>query len=235
MQIPLGHPSIPSTKVWKLQKSLCGLNQAIRQWFSKLSSFLISHRFEQCKSDYSLFIQATDSKFLALLVYVDDILFVSTNSASTVHIKTLLHQKFWIKDLGTPKFFLSNEIARSHKGISICQRKYVLDLLEEVGFLGCKSAATPLEQHQKYSTGTVDLLADASLYCRLVGKLLYLTITGHDLSHSVHILTQFIDKPRTSNLTTRHRILRYLKSCPGQGLFYSSTSDLQLKVFCDSN
>lgn len=125
------------------------MKQASRQWFSKLSSFLVSHGFEQCKYDYSLFIKVHDSQFMALLVYVDDILIISTDSSSIIAIKNLLHQKFKIKDLGTPKF-LAIKIARSTKGISICQRKYVLYLFKETRFLGCKLALTPLEKHQKF-------------------------------------------------------------------------------------
>lgn len=68
---------------------------------------------------------------------------------------------FKIKDLGPPKFFLGIEIARSSKGIFICQQKYVLDLLQDSSYLGCKAAKTPLEQHQTLSISEGELLPDA--------------------------------------------------------------------------
>lgn len=225
MHLPQGYHSADSSKVCKLQKSLYGLKHASRQWFSRLSTFLLSHNFVQYKSDYSLFTKFHGSHFIALLVYhVDDILIASTDRPSVCIIKDLLHQEFKIKDLGVPKFFLDIEIARSSKGIFICQWKYTLDLLEDSGYLSCKAAKTPIEQHQKLSVSNGELLPDPSIYRRLIDRLLYLTLTRADLSYSVHILTQYMEKPQAPHLAAGHRVLLYLKSNPSQGLYYSSTS-----------
>uniref|UniRef100_A0A2N9EZ66 Reverse transcriptase Ty1/copia-type domain-containing protein n=1 Tax=Fagus sylvatica TaxID=28930 RepID=A0A2N9EZ66_FAGSY len=117
--------------VCKLTKSLYGLKQASRQWFSKFSSTIIDHGFKQSKCDYSLFTKTEGSLFIGLLVYVDDIL-IASNSPDSVKIFTeFLDQKFKLKDLGPAKYFLGLELARSHKGISLCQRKYALDILED--------------------------------------------------------------------------------------------------------
>nr|GMD76001.1 serine/threonine-protein phosphatase 7 long form homolog isoform X1 [Ipomoea batatas] len=58
--------------------------------------------------------------------------------------------------------------------------------------------------------------------------LLYLTNTRPDISYAVQQLSQFVDKPRDTHLTTAHRVLRYLKGSPGKGLFYASNSPIKL-------
>jgi hypothetical protein len=126
-----------SNLVCRLTKSLYGLMQASRQWFSKFSSTIIAHGFQQSKCDYSLFTKTEGSTCIGLLVYVDDILIASNNLESVKVFITFLDQQFKLKDLGPAKYFLGLELARSHKGISLCQRKYALDILQDSGFLGC--------------------------------------------------------------------------------------------------
>lgn len=72
---------------------------------------------------------------------------------------------------------------------------------------------------------------DPTQYIRLVGRLLYLTITRPCLSYSVNCVTQFMDKPRESRLQVVHRILQYIKATPGQGLFFSALSESNIKAF----
>ena len=83
------------------------------------------------------------------------------DSACVARLKRVLVQKFGIKDLGSLKYFLGLEIARSPKRISINQRKYALDILKEASMTGCKPAKTPMEQQLKLSKGDEELLKDA--------------------------------------------------------------------------
>jgi hypothetical protein len=222
-------------QVCKLQKSLYGLKQASRQWFAKFSSTIVKQGFIQSHSDYSLFTRTQGSSFIALLVYVDDILLASNDPQSVKALKDSLHNEFKLKDLGNLKFFLGLEVARSTKGISLCQRKYALDILTDSGMLGSKPVATPMEQNLKLSASDGIFLSDPSVYRRLVGRLLYLTVTRPDISYSVQKLSQFMSKPTTLHLTAAHRVIRYIKGTPGQGLFFPCSNDLQLKGFSDSD
>ena len=84
-----------------------------------------------------------------------------------------------MKNLGNLKYFLGLEVARSEKGISSCQRKYALEVTNDVGMLGCKPVKTPMEVNLKLSKDEGKLLADAGMYRRLIGRLLFLTISWH--------------------------------------------------------
>jgi hypothetical protein len=128
MQLPPGFATKGESKVCRLTKSLYGLKQASRQWFSRFSTTIIHHGFVQSKADYSLFTRLQGTSFIALLVYVDDILIASNDTAAVTLLTEFLNSQFRLKDLGPVKFFLGLEIARNSSGISICQRKYALDI-----------------------------------------------------------------------------------------------------------
>jgi len=171
-----------------------GLKQVSRQWFAKFSSILILHGFTQSKADYSLFTRAQASSFIAfnLLVYVDDIVIASDNVAAISDLTQFLHSVFNLKDLGPLKFFLGIKVACSAKRISIFQRRYALEILKDSGVLG--------DLNLKLSQGDGELIDDLSSYRRLVGRLVYLTITRPDLSYLVQLLSQFMDSPRKPHI-----------------------------------
>lgn len=101
--------------------------------------------------------------------------------------------------------------------------------------LGSKPSYFPMEQHHKLSSDTGDLIPDPGQYRRLVGRLIYLTITRPDITYPVHILSEFMQDPRQGHWDAAICLLRYLKSSPGQGLLLPSSNDLNLHVYCDSD
>jgi hypothetical protein len=125
-----------------------------------------------------------------------------------------LRKNFDIKDLELLKYFLGIEIAHSPKDLFISQRKYVLDLFRKTGKLGCKLASTPMDSKYKLNTDDGKPLEDINQFQRLMGKLIYLTITKPDISYSISQISKFMHSPRTSHLDSIDRILRYLKSTP---------------------
>ena len=145
MQKPPGYFVDGPNQVCKLLKSLYGLKQASRQCYSKLSLSLIAFGYTQSKADYSLFTKVDDTSFLALLVYVDDIIVSSNCSSSIISLKSFLHKQFQIKDLGCLQYFLDLKVARSSTCIHLCQRKYALDILADSGTLASKPLKLPLE------------------------------------------------------------------------------------------
>uniref|UniRef100_A0A3Q7GH65 Reverse transcriptase Ty1/copia-type domain-containing protein n=1 Tax=Solanum lycopersicum TaxID=4081 RepID=A0A3Q7GH65_SOLLC len=119
-----------------------------------------------------------------------------------------------LKDLGPLKYFLGIECARSSTSLVLCQRKYALEILQEAGLTDCKPASTPLPPGHGLAMSTSAPIRDPSKYRRLVGRLIYLTITHPNLAYSVHLLSHFMHEPRVGHLNAAMRVLRYLKGHP---------------------
>ncbi|XP_019174210.1 PREDICTED: uncharacterized protein LOC109169770 [Ipomoea nil] len=235
MHLPLGLPANTDRQVCRLNKSLYGLKQASRQWNTKLNIALQKMGFKQSLPDNSLFTKGEGQSFIALLIYVDDIVAASADLEAIQEVKNQLNDMFQIKDLGPMKFFLGLEVARHRKGIAVCQRKYAIELLIDTGFIHSKPVHSPTVLSHKLSKNEGEPLEDNTQYRRIVGKLLYLTITRPDIGFATQQLSQFLDKPTDLHLQAAHRILRYIKAAPGQGLFFPVASNLQLRAFSDSD
>nr|KYP66984.1 Retrovirus-related Pol polyprotein from transposon TNT 1-94 [Cajanus cajan] len=233
MKVPQGVSAPRPGQICKLLKSLYGLKQASRKWFEKLESFLISCGFTQAHADHTLFIKSSYTSYTVLLVYVDDIILVGTSLSDFDRIKCLLHDAFQIKDLGQLKYFLGLEVAHSQRGISLCQRKYCLELLSDSGLTGCKPISTPLDPTSRLYKDDGPLLSDVASYRRLVGRLLYLTTTRPDISYVTQQLSQFMATPTEAHHRKVMHVLRYLKQSPGRGLFFPRNSDIQILGFSD--
>jgi len=132
-------------------------------------------------------------------VYVDDIIITGSDSGGIQKLKQFLHKEFNTKDLGRLRYFLGIEVSYSHAGINLSQRKYVLDILDEVGFLGVKPVDTPMNPNMKLDAEHGELLYDPAKYRRLVGKLNYLTITRPNISFAVSVVSQFMSSPCTTH------------------------------------
>nr|CAN62019.1 hypothetical protein VITISV_019561 [Vitis vinifera] len=172
----------------RLRKSLYGLKQSPRAWFERFTKVVKGYGFVQCQSDHTLFVKHfPEGKLAIIIVYVDDIILTGDHEEKIDLLKKLLTKEFEIKDLGNLKYFLGMEIARSKKGIAVSQRKYVLDLLNETGMLGCKPAETPMDTTVKLEESDGSAPVDKGRYQRLVGKLIYLSHTRPDIGFSVSV------------------------------------------------
>src|SRR4051812_7635295 len=80
-----------------------------------------------------------------MAVYVDDIILTRSDDQGILEAQTFLHSHFVCRDMGRPRYFIGIEFAYRSQEISLSQRKYVLDLLQETGQLGCKPERTPVE------------------------------------------------------------------------------------------
>ncbi|CAH9056431.1 unnamed protein product [Cuscuta europaea] len=235
MHLPPGYSASSPGKVCRLLRSLYGLRQAPRCWFSKLSTSLRGYGFTQSHADYSLFTLRRDRRIMCVLIYVDDLLITGNDRDMIKQFKTYLAETFPVKDLGVMKYFLGIEVARNPTGIYLCQRKYVLDILTETGMTSCKPVTFPMVQNHRLQSDSGPHFSDPERYRRLVGKLIYLTLTRPDICYSVHILSQFMQHPRLAHWEAVLRVLRYLKGSPGQGILLRSDSSLSLTGHCDAD
>ncbi|KAI9173831.1 hypothetical protein LWI28_007225 [Acer negundo] len=220
--------------VCRLHKSLYRLKHASHQWFAKFSEAICSAGYIQSRANYSLFTRKQGKSFTALLIYVDDILITGNDPVSIVETKKFLHSNFRIKELGNLKYFLGIEVSTSKNGISISQRKYALEIITDARLLGAAPIDTPMERGMKLSDNS-DLLKNSTQYRRLVGRLIYLTVSRLDITYAVHVLSRFMHQPRKLHMEAALQVVRYLKGAPGKGLFFSSNSDFKLRAYCDSD
>ncbi|WKA11799.1 hypothetical protein VitviT2T_029262 [Vitis vinifera] len=237
MEIPPGLKlSSSNDLVCKLHKSLYGLKQSPRAWFERFTKVIKGEEFSQGQSDHTLFIKRSPGgKITVLIVYVDDIIVTENDEEEISRLKTVLSKEFEIKDLGTLRYFLGMEVARSSKGIFVSQRKYTLDLLKETGMLGCKPSNTHMDPFNKIGSKEDMAVVDKGRYQRLVGRLIYLSHTRPDISFVVSVVSQFMNNPTEEHQEAIYRILRYLKMTPSKGLFFKRVASRDVEIFSDAN
>ncbi|KAL0423678.1 UNVERIFIED_CONTAM: Retrovirus-related Pol polyprotein from transposon RE1 [Sesamum radiatum] len=221
--------------VCKLKKAIYGLKQSPRAWFDKFSRIIGEFGFSRCQADYSVFVQTTKTGMVVLAVYVDDILITGSDIDGIEEAKTYLQKQFVTKDLGRPRYFLGIEIAHSKHGVSLSQRKYACDLLQEAGLLGTKPVDTPMDSNPDFWNDDGNYLEDKTKYRRLVGKLIYLTVTRPDISFAVGLVSQFMDKPRSVHWEAALRILKYIKTSPGRGLLFKRHGHVKIEAYSDAD
>ena len=105
--------------------------------------------FKQSNSGHTLFIKHKVENVTMLIVYVDDMIITGNDEEETTRMQKELATEFEMKNLGGLKYFLGIEISRSKQGIFLSQRKYMLDILTEVGMLECKPVDTPIVQNHR--------------------------------------------------------------------------------------
>lgn len=219
-----------------LNHALYGLKQSPRAWFKRFRLAVIQFGYFQSQANHTLFLKRTGGTHLtALIIYVDDIIVTGNDLVEISQLKLRLVSEFEIKDLGPLQYFLGIEVAQSTKGIYISQRKCALDLLAKTGMTACKPIDTPINVNHCFIVVMGERLINASRYQRLVGRLIYLTITRPDIAFAVSVVNQFMHAPTTVYLEVVYRILRYLKHNPGAGLLYSHRSHLHIEGYIDTN
>ncbi|KAL0433233.1 UNVERIFIED_CONTAM: Retrovirus-related Pol polyprotein from transposon RE1 [Sesamum latifolium] len=196
---------------------------------------LQAYGFAQSKHDHCLFTKVTSSGLFTLLVYVDDVLITGSSEDIIKDIKVYLDKLFTIKDLGSVKYFLGLEIARSVAGIIITQTKYIKDIIADTGLSNAKAITTPLPVGIKFSAEAGNQVSNPETYRRLVGRLRYLGFTRPDISHASQQLSKFIHHPCKRHWDAALHLVKYLKGTPYKGLFFPTEQPLNLKAYSDAD
>ena len=236
MEQPQGYEDVrhPSY-VCKLKKALYGLKQAPRAWHARIVACLVSIGFHMADADHSLYVRKNEHGIVIICIYVDDLIVGGDNESEIDHVKTLLKQEFDMKDLGELRYFLGIEIVRTKEGIWLSQRQYALDMLSKYGMADCKPISMPLDQNLKLRSDVGQVLEDVTMYRKIVGSLIYLTISRPDLSYAVGLESQYMQLPRKPHLDAVRRTLRYVSATLDYALFYEAGTELQLYGFTDAD
>jgi len=123
------------------------------------------------ETNHSVFYCHSSVGCIYLVVYVDDIVLTGSDHHGISQVKQHLCQNFQTKDLGKLRYFLGIEVARSNTGIVISQRKYALDILEEIGLMNSKSVDTPMDPNIKLLPNQGEPLSDLEKYRKISWKI----------------------------------------------------------------
>ncbi|GJT13643.1 retrovirus-related pol polyprotein from transposon TNT 1-94 [Tanacetum coccineum] len=200
--IDADHPS----HVYKLKKALYGLKQAPRAWYNELSKFLQQNHFNKGIINPTLFIRRFDDDILVVQVYVDDIIFSSTN---------LVNQ--------------------SPRGIFINQSNYVLEIIKIYEMETCDPIGTPMEIKDKLDLDKNRTLIDATKYRSMIGTLMYLTSSRPNIVHATFLCARYQAQLTEKHLKKVKRIFCYLRGTINMGLWYTKDSGFELTGFSDAD
>ncbi|GJS02902.1 putative ribonuclease H-like domain-containing protein [Tanacetum coccineum] len=222
-------------KVYKVVKALYGLHQAPRAWYETLANYLLGNGFKRGKIDQTLFIKKQKGDILLVQVYVDDIIFGSTNKELCTAFEKLMKDKFQMSSMGELTFFLGLQVQQKEDGIFISQDKYVDEILKKFNYTNVKTASTPVDLEKPLVKDGDANDVDVHLYRSMIGSLMYLTASRPDIMFAVCACARFQVTPKTSHLLAVKRIFRYLKGKPTLGLWYSRDSPFELVAYTDSD
>nr|GEV13085.1 hypothetical protein [Tanacetum cinerariifolium] len=146
MQPPGFQDSEYPAKVYKVEKAMYGLHQAPRAWYGTLSKYLLKNGFQKGTIDQTLFIRRQRGDFILVQVYMDDIIFGSSNPQLCREFEVLMHEKFQMSTIGELNFFLGLQVLQKKDDIFLSQDKYVGDILKKFGYSDVRSSNTPIDK-----------------------------------------------------------------------------------------
>nr|GEU37710.1 hypothetical protein [Tanacetum cinerariifolium] len=217
------------------EEALYGLHQALRAWYETLANYLLENGFQRGKIDQTLFIKRQKGDILLIHIYVDDIIFGSTNKDLCKAFDKLMKDKFQMSSMGELTFFLGLQVKLKKDGIFISQDKYVAEILRKFGLTDEKSASTPIDIEKPLLKDPDGEDVDVHTYRSMIGSLMYLTSSRPDIMFAVCACAHFQVTPKASHLHAVKRIFRYLKVKPHLGLWYPKDPPFDLVAYSDSD
>nr|GEY68247.1 hypothetical protein [Tanacetum cinerariifolium] len=194
--------------VYKVFKALYGLHQAPRAWYARLSTFLLKHHYRRGTIDKTLFLKKDSKHIILVQVYVDDIIFGSTNKARCDKFKVLMKGKFEMSVMGELTFFLGLQVKQLPDGIFISQDKYVKDMLKKFDMESVRTANIPYEVPKHKLKDNPDDAVNVYLFRSMIGSLMYLAASRPDIMFAVSACSRHQVTPMTSHLNAVKKIFK---------------------------
>ena len=199
-----------------------------------MSAFLTSQGYDRGTSDKTLFIKRKEEDIILVQVYVDDIIFSSTNEELCETFVKIMKSEFEMSMMSELNYFLGLQVKQLQDGIFLSQAKYCKDLLRKFGMDKCKSISTPFSTSCHIDHDVAGNPVDETKYRGLIGSLLYLTASKPDIMFVVCMCSHFQSAPKESHFNATKRILKYLQVTKDVGLWYPGNISLSLTCYSDS-
>ncbi|GKB76170.1 retrovirus-related pol polyprotein from transposon TNT 1-94 [Tanacetum coccineum] len=222
------------THVYRLKKALYGLKQAPRAWYDTLSKFLMANNFFKGAVDPTLFTRKSGKHILLVQIYVDDIIFASTDHNACNIFSKEMSSKFQMSMMGQMSFFLGLQVSQSPGGIFINQAKYALETLKKYGMDLSDPVDTPMVDRLKLDEDLMGIPVDQTRFRGMVGSLMYLTASRPDLVF-VCMCARYQAKPTKKHFEAIKRVFRYLKGTINMGLWYPKDNAMSLTAYADAD
>jgi hypothetical protein len=178
-------------RVYKLKKALYGLKQAPRVWYERLRDFPLSKGFIMGKVDTTLLIRKIGKDLFVLQIYVDDIIFGSTNQEFCEEFGKMMANEFEMSMIGEISYFLGPQIKQMKNGTFVSQGKYIKDMLKKFGMNEAKPISTPMVTNGNLDSDASGNMVDQKLYRPMIRNLLYVTASRLDVMFSVCMCARF--------------------------------------------
>lgn len=180
---------------------------------------------------------------LIVSVYVDGLIYTGNTKELMLELKNSLQLEFAITDIGKTKFFLGLEVIQKDNGIFVCQKKYIIDILDKFRMGGANLVHNMMvsgrkldkaEDEKALDKAEDEKTIDKTFYKQMVRCLMYATDTRPDIMYSVSQVSRFMENPRELHLLAIKRILHYLKGTNNFGLFYQKGGNKELTGYTDN-
>ena len=230
--------------VCRLKKSIYGLKQASRQWYLKFNDTVLPYRFVEMTVDRCIYMKVVGSKFIILVLYVNDILLAANDRGLLHDVKNYLSSNFEMKDMGEASYVIGIEIFRDRSlGIlGLSQKAYINEVLERFKMKSCSLSPVPIQKGDNFSLSQCpknnleNKEMDNIPYASLVGSLIYAqTCTRPDISFAVSMLGRYQSNPGLFHWRVAKKVLRYLQGTKDHMLTYRRTSNLEVVGYSDSD
>ncbi|GJT67086.1 retrovirus-related pol polyprotein from transposon TNT 1-94 [Tanacetum coccineum] len=199
------------------------------------AKFLLAQGFSKGVVDPTLFIRKTGKHTLHVQIYVDDIIFASTDPKDCDRFSNEMSSKFQMSMMGQISFFLGLQISQNPRGIFINQSKYANEILKKFDLHKSDPVDTPMVERTKLDEDLSGIPVDQTQYRSMIGSLMYLTASRPDLVFAVCMCARYQSKPTKKHLEAVKRVFRYLQGTINMGLWYPKDTAMALTAYADAD
>jgi hypothetical protein len=187
------------------------------------------------KVDTTLFPKKIGKDLFVLQIYIDDIIFGSTNQDFCEEFGKMMANEFEMSMIGELSYFLGLQIKQLKNDIFVSQGKYIKDMLKKFRLKDAKAISTPIGTNRSLDSDVSGNMVDQKMYRSMIGSLLFVTASRLDVMFNVCMCARFQATPRESHLKATKRILRYLKHTQNIRLWYPKAAKFELIGYSDAD